>query len=110
MFLWACFFYCLSTLNPSPASTADQSSPQNTIEHGGYAFEVDGKLGAQFEENRSFIPASTIKILTNLAALKILGPRYSFPTHFYLDDYSNLYIQGEGDPFLVSENISSIAE
>ncbi len=110
MFLWAFFFYCLSILNPAPASTADHSTLQNKIQHGGYAFEVDGKPGAEFEGDRTFIPASTIKILTDLAALKLLGTHYRFPTHFYLDDNSNLYIQGEGDPFLVSENISAIAE
>lgn len=55
-------------------------------------------------------PASTIKILTTLAALDTLGPAYTWRTRAYLDgDLSNgrlngnLVVQGGGDPFMVVE-------
>ncbi|MEX1302923.1 MAG: D-alanyl-D-alanine carboxypeptidase [Desulfotignum sp.] len=52
------------------------------------------------------IPASTLKILTSLAALKHLGPDFRFFTRAAFDPInSNLYIQGMGDPLFVSEVI-----
>jgi len=55
-------------------------------------------------------PASTIKIITTLAALEELGPTYSWPTEVYttapvqdgvLD--GDLIIKGYGDPYLMTE-------
>lgn len=57
-----------------------------------------------------FIPASTLKIPTSLAALKILGPGHRFTTELHLDTENNLYIKGYGDPLLVSEEVGIIAE
>ena len=55
-------------------------------------------------------PASTIKLLTTLAALEDLGPAFRWKTKFYADApvregrlEGNLYIQGFGDPSLVLE-------
>jgi D-alanyl-D-alanine carboxypeptidase/D-alanyl-D-alanine-endopeptidase (penicillin-binding protein 4) len=55
-------------------------------------------------------PASSIKIITTLAALELLGPTYTWKTSFYLDGTltdgtldGNLIMQGGGDPFLVRE-------
>ena len=56
-------------------------------------------------------PASTMKLLTTLAALEELGPAYTWKTEAYatapiregvLD--GDLYIKGYGDPFLVIEH------
>ncbi len=57
-------------------------------------------------------PASTMKLLTTLAALDLLGPGY----HWYTDVYAlgevedgrlagDLLIKGHGDPFLVTERV-----
>lgn len=57
-------------------------------------------------------PASTMKLITTLAALDILGPSY----HWYTDVYAfgtikndrldgDLLIKGHGDPFLVTERV-----
>jgi len=57
-------------------------------------------------------PGSTIKLLTTLAALDILGPTYTWHTDVYalgevedgrLD--GDLLIKGYGDPFLVTERV-----
>lgn len=56
-------------------------------------------------------PASTIKLLTTLAALEVLGPAYRWRTEAYaLGRVRNgrlagdLYLKGYGDPFLVMEH------
>jgi len=57
-------------------------------------------------------PASTIKLLTTLVALDLLGPQYRWSTNVYTDGNikngllkGNLYLQGSGDPKLVPEEL-----
>jgi D-alanyl-D-alanine carboxypeptidase/D-alanyl-D-alanine-endopeptidase (penicillin-binding protein 4) len=61
-------------------------------------------------------PASTLKLMTTLAALDILGPAYTWQTDVYalgpieegrLD--GDLLIRGTGDPFLVTERVWQLA-
>jgi D-alanyl-D-alanine carboxypeptidase/D-alanyl-D-alanine-endopeptidase (penicillin-binding protein 4) len=61
-----------------------------------------------YREDDTFLPASTLKLLTSLAAFDLLTPEFKFETHFYVDDKKNLYIKGYGDPFLTSEEILQI--
>lgn len=61
-----------------------------------------------YREDDTFLPASTLKILTSLAAFDLLTPEFRFETLFFLDDTKNLYIKGYGDPFLTSEEILHI--
>jgi len=79
------------------------------IDTGAYALQISGEPRRSFNINTPLIPASTIKVLTGLMALETLGPQYRFRTHFYRDEEENLYIKGEGDPFLTSEAIGQIA-
>lgn len=52
------------------------------------------------------VPASTLKILTGLAALEHWGPEYRFVTRAAWDPVTlTLYVQGMGDPLFVSEVI-----
>jgi D-alanyl-D-alanine carboxypeptidase/D-alanyl-D-alanine-endopeptidase (penicillin-binding protein 4) len=57
-------------------------------------------------------PASTMKLLTTLVALDVLGPAYSWKTDVYaLGDVvdgrleGDLLLKGYGDPFLVTERV-----
>lgn len=57
-------------------------------------------------------PASNVKLVTTLAALKYLGSGYKFKTKIYTDGKiqkkilnGNLYVKGFGDPKLVSEKL-----
>ncbi len=57
-------------------------------------------------------PASTMKLLTTLVALDLLGPAYTWRTEVYalgnVDDGrldGDLLIKGYGDPFLVNERV-----
>lgn len=59
--------------------------------------------------NRSFIPASTTKIVTAWLALNRWGEDHRFVTDFYYDPQQfTLWIKGSGDPFLVSEELAII--
>lgn len=57
-------------------------------------------------------PASTLKLLTTLVALDVLGPAYKWHTNVYvLGDVEDghlrgdLLIEGNGDPYLVTERV-----
>jgi D-alanyl-D-alanine carboxypeptidase/D-alanyl-D-alanine-endopeptidase (penicillin-binding protein 4) len=56
-----------------------------------------------------FVPASVAKIVTAWLAMEVLGGDYRFETRFYLDDKRVLYVRGGGDPFLVSEELATLA-
>ncbi len=79
------------------------------IEQGGYALARNGRITVAKNNGIPFVPASTLKIITALAALDILGPDHRFSTRIFRDPQDNLYIQGSGDPFLLTENITAIA-
>lgn len=60
-------------------------------------------------------PASTMKVLTTLAALEVLGPTHNWTTDVYalgtMDGGTlsgDLLIRGGGDPFLVEEHVRSL--
>ncbi|HLT64647.1 MAG TPA: D-alanyl-D-alanine carboxypeptidase/D-alanyl-D-alanine-endopeptidase, partial [Pseudohongiella sp.] len=66
-------------------------------------------------QNLPLNPASTMKTLTTLAGLELLGPVYQWQTRVYaLGEISegtlngDLLIQGGGDPFLVEENLRAL--
>ena len=59
---------------------------------------------------RSFIPASTTKLVTAWLALDRWGENHRFSTDFFYDPASfTLSVKGSGDPFLVSEELAIIA-
>src|ERR687897_1930657 len=59
--------------------------------------------------DKPFVPASVTKIVTAWLAMEVLGGDYRFETRFYLDDKRVLYVRGGGDPFLISEELASLA-
>jgi len=59
--------------------------------------------------DRAMVPASTIKILTALAAIERWGLEHRFHTDFYLGNDNRLWVKGYGDPYLVSEELDLIA-
>jgi len=71
-----------------------------------------GEIVLQWLDDEPRNPASTIKLLTTLVSLDILGPAYRWKTDVYtkgelqgdrLD--GDLLIKGYGDPFLVTERV-----
>jgi D-alanyl-D-alanine carboxypeptidase/D-alanyl-D-alanine-endopeptidase (penicillin-binding protein 4) len=71
--------------------------------------DSQGNILISKNKNSPLIPASTLKILTSLSAIKALGINYRYKTWFYYDKQSlNLFIKGFGDPLFISEEINNI--
>jgi D-alanyl-D-alanine carboxypeptidase/D-alanyl-D-alanine-endopeptidase (penicillin-binding protein 4) len=59
-----------------------------------------GKTLYRRHENRLFLPASNMKLLTTALALVRLGPDYRFTTRVLREDSGDLALVGSGDPSL----------
>ena len=73
------------------------------------------KTVLEWRSSETMNPASTMKILTTLAALDILGPQYRWRTKIFTDGVirqgtlkGNLYLQGSGDPKLIPEELAKL--
>jgi len=53
---------------------------------------------------QSYIPASTMKLLTSTAALSILGPEHTFKTSVVSPKRGQIILVGGGDPYLSSKS------
>ncbi len=101
---------CLSLLLPVTAG-ADLSSQMRELLADGevvYAVGADDRPLLDINGERSFIPASTLKVFTTLLAAQHLGLGSRFATEFFLED-GLLIVRGKGDPFLVSEELDLVA-
>ena len=72
------------------------------VEEGGVAV-----IARQADQPR--VPASTMKLLTALAAIERWGLEHRFETDLYRGDDGRLWVRGSGDPFLVSEDLDRLA-
>ena len=72
--------------------------------------DPDGRILYEKNQAKKLVPASTIKILTALAALNHFGPSFRFRTEFYRDPFQNLKVKGYGDPLLTSEVLQGLAD
>lgn len=106
----AAVLFCFLPCTPGLLHADQAVSAKNFIQHGGYALAQNGHISKAENSTTPFIPASTLKIVTSLAALDILGPDYHFATRISRDQQNNLYIHGSGDPFLLTENIITIVQ
>jgi len=81
---------------------------------GVYVQELNPAVGGpliSWQAEQPMQPASTMKLVTSYAALKLLGPSYTWKTSVYMTGALNgdvlagdLILQGGGDPHLVLEN------
>lgn len=88
-----------------PCSILDRISSGDAL----VVADPEGRILYGKNEDKLCTPASTLKILTGLAAIHDLGASYRFETEFYQDDEDNLKLKGYGDPLLVSEAWREIA-
>jgi D-alanyl-D-alanine carboxypeptidase/D-alanyl-D-alanine-endopeptidase (penicillin-binding protein 4) len=72
--------------------------------------EERGRAVIRHHPERAMVPASTMKILTALAAIDRWGLHHRFLTDFYLDNDQRLWVKGYGDPYLVSEELEHVAK
>ncbi len=116
--LLACAAFCVTPLR---AQEADTLPPGVRVVTSGYDLPSDSyamlvqEIGADtplFAVNAQLPlnPASSIKTLTTLAALEVLGPGYTWETEIYplgtISDSTlegDLLIKGGGDPFLTED-------
>ncbi|MFK7946574.1 MAG: D-alanyl-D-alanine carboxypeptidase/D-alanyl-D-alanine-endopeptidase [Saprospiraceae bacterium] len=71
-----------------------------------------GEIMSSYNSAKAMIPASTMKTVTTVSALAILGENYRFKTFLEYDGtisngtlYGNIYIKGTGDPMLGSDEV-----
>tara|TARA_R110002073_G_scaffold38240_3_gene109808 strand:- start:465 stop:1697 length:1233 start_codon:yes stop_codon:yes gene_type:complete len=69
-----------------------------------------GEILVSHNPDSVLIPASLVKVPLAQVALTMLGEDFRFETHFYINDAGDMLVRGLGDPFLVSEEISLIAD
>lgn len=103
---------CVLVLMCGPVTTeADTLQRFDRLSNAGYIItDYRGQVLSSKNAQKSFIPASTTKLVTAWLALSHWGEDHRFSTAFYLDrNNSTLWIKAAGDPFLVSEELEIIA-
>ena len=103
------FFFC--TYQPTCVNARQDSTCLNRIHPSDAVLMIapEGQILLRQNETHTYIPASTLKILTALTAIHRLGLDYRFRTEFYIDADHNLIIKGYGDPLLTSEVLQEIS-
>jgi D-alanyl-D-alanine carboxypeptidase/D-alanyl-D-alanine-endopeptidase (penicillin-binding protein 4) len=78
--------------------------------------DADGRVVFERGPDQPLVPASNMKVLTSLAALRVFGPAHVFTTRVYASSapdaegaVDTLYVRGGGDPGLVSEDYWRLA-
>jgi len=81
--------------------------------HDGNQLKYFSKTTLDWHSTEAMNPASTMKLLTTLTGLDILGPQYRWRTKLFTDGEirqgvlkGNLYLQGSGDPKLIPEELA----
>lgn len=93
-----------------PLQAAGMQQSPALVHHGAFLTALpDGVAINAHQVDQPLIPASILKIVTALAGLELLGERYRFPTYFFITPGIDLWIKGQGDPLLISEEIDVIA-
>jgi len=77
--------------------------------------KITAKTEVDWRSKQAMNPASTMKLITTLSGLDVLGPQYRWRTNVYTDGFisqgtlkGNLYLQGTGDPKLVPEELAKM--
>lgn len=77
----------------------------------------EGKTLFEMNSQKPLVPASLVKLLTSYAALKELGPDYTFRTEVWATGRpregilpGSIWIKGHGDPYLTPERLWLLAQ
>lgn len=92
----------------APASP-DALSRALALPKAGLIAEQGGRTVIARRPDQPMVPASTMKILTALAAIQRWGLDHRFQTDFYRSADGWLWVKGYGDPYLVSQELDTIA-
>ena len=101
----------LSALLPGSAAADWKEDVTALAGSSGVVYVVDAEGEALFalRDSETFVPASTLKVVTTLLAAEHIGLDTRFETRFFLDGDA-LVVRGGGDPFLVSEELDVAAK
>ena len=90
----------------SPFKKEDINKLKRLIDNGSVlVVDKNNNVLLNYNGDKPYIPASTLKVVTSLAAIHYLGKDYRFKTEFKIDSNKNLYIKGYGDPSLTSDEL-----
>ena len=70
--------------------------------------EERGRVVIAHQADRPMVPASTLKLVTALAAIDRWGLDHRSTTGFFVGDDGWLWVRGSGDPFLVSKELDVV--
>ena len=99
---------CVLLLLPTAAAySADPISRAVSLSNASLVVEEGGKEVVSANADRPMVPASTMKLVTALAAIERWGLDHRFTTVFYRGRDGRLWVKGGGDPYLVSEELDS---
>ncbi len=97
---------------PVEAALARAQIPREAVSIYAAPVEAQRPVRLAWQTRTAMNPASVMKLVTTYAALEQLGPAYVWRTPVYLDGVvdqgafrGTVYIQGAGDPKLVSERL-----
>lgn len=91
-----------------PAAASDALGRVLAMPKASLLMEEAGRDVISRQPDRPMIPASTMKILTALAAIQRWGLDHRFHTDFYRTADGWLWVKGQGDPYLVSEELDLV--
>ena len=91
-------------------ASPDALSQALALPKAGLIAEEGGRVVIAKQADQPMVPASTMKILTALAAIQRWGLDHRFHTDFFRSPDGWLWAKGYGDPYLVSQELASIAE
>jgi D-alanyl-D-alanine carboxypeptidase/D-alanyl-D-alanine-endopeptidase (penicillin-binding protein 4) len=94
---------------PSAKAAQDAVSRVLGLPKASLMLEEQGRAVIARNADRPMVPASTMKILTALAAIERWGLDHRFHTDFHLTADDWLWVKGDGDPYLVSEELERVA-
>ncbi len=103
-------FLLLGPTLATGAGSGDALSRALKLPKASLMVEERGRPVISRHPDRAMVPASTLKILTALAAIDRWGLDHRFHTDFYLGNDNRLWVKGYGDPYLVSEELDLIAD
>ena len=99
--------YALLLLSTATTVSADPISRAVSLSNASLVVEEGGKEVISANADRPMVPASTMKLVTALAAIERWGLDHRFTTDFYRGRDGRLWVKGGGDPYLVSEELDS---
>jgi D-alanyl-D-alanine carboxypeptidase/D-alanyl-D-alanine-endopeptidase (penicillin-binding protein 4) len=113
-YLFTFFFLLHCTLAAQTKQVAIQNFLNNQgLKHASIGIcikDMSGKEIAAHNADKSYTPASILKVLTTATALEMLGPGYRYQTTLSKDKNNRLLIHGYGDPTLGTEHLRNVPD